>query len=88
MEDEPKSGRPCISTTDANIEKVRQFVHTDHHLTIRVMANKFEMDKETVQTILVNALSMQKICAKAFDSGAENSLSECMPRHPSAARGR
>ena len=48
VEDDPKSGRPCISTTDANIEKVRQLVCIDRRLTIRVMVNKLGMDKETV----------------------------------------
>ena len=27
MEDDPKSGRPCTSTTDANIEKVQQLLN-------------------------------------------------------------
>ena len=51
VEDDTKSGRPCTSTTDANIEKVRQLVCIDRRLTIRVMANELGMDKETVQTI-------------------------------------
>ena len=37
VEDDPKSGRPCTSTTDTNIEKVRQLVSSDCHLTIRVL---------------------------------------------------
>ena len=40
VEDDPKSGRPCTFTTNANIEKVRHLVC--------VMANEFGMDKETV----------------------------------------
>ena len=56
VEDDPKSGRTYTSTTNANIEKVRQLV--------RVMANELGMDKETVQTILVDALGMWKVCVK------------------------
>ena len=63
-EDEPKSGKPCTSTTDTNIEKVRQLVRSDRHLTIRVIANEVGMDKETVHTILVDTLGMRKVCAK------------------------
>ena len=64
VEDDPKSGRPCTSTTDTNIEKVWQLVCSDRHLTIHVIANKLGMDKETVRTILVDTLGMRKVCAK------------------------
>ena len=67
VEDDPKSGRPCTSTTDTNIEKVRQLVRNDRRLTIRVIANEVGMDKETVRTILVETLDMRKMCAKALD---------------------
>ena len=64
VEDDPKSGRPCTSTTDTNIEKVRQLVRSDRCLTIRIIANKLGMAKETVRTILVDTLGMRKVCAK------------------------
>ena len=64
VEDDPKSGRPCTSTTDANIEKVWQLVHRVCRLTICVIASEVGMDKQTVRTILVNTLGMQKVCAK------------------------
>ena len=64
VEDDPKSGRSCTSTTDTNIEKVRQLVCIDHCLIICTIANEIEMDKETVCTILVDTLGMQKVCAK------------------------
>ena len=63
-EDDPKSGRPCTSTTDTNIETVRQLVRSDHRLTIRVIANEVGMDKVTVRTISVDTLRMRKVCAK------------------------
>ena len=64
VEDDPKSGRPCTSTTDIDIKKVQQLVCSDRCLTICVIANKVGMDKETVRTILVDTLGMQKVCAK------------------------
>ena len=51
VEDDPKSERPCTSTTDANNKKVRQLIRSDRHLTIRVIANEVGMDKETIRTI-------------------------------------
>ena len=57
-EDDPKSGRPCTSTTDTNIKKVQQLVRNDHRLTICVTANEVGMDKETVHIILVDTLGI------------------------------
>ena len=64
VEDDPKSRRPCTSTTDTNIKKVRQLVCSDRRLTICVTANEVGMDKETVRTILVDTWGMRKVCAK------------------------
>ena len=64
VEDDPKSGRPCTSTTDTNIEKVRQLVRSDRRLTICVIANEVGMNKETVSTILVDTLGMRKVCVE------------------------
>ena len=64
VEGDPKKGRPCTSTTDTNIEKVRQLVRSDRRLTIRVIANKVGINKKTVHTILVDTLGMRKVCAK------------------------
>ena len=58
VEDDPKSGKPCTSTTDTNIEMVWQLVRSDCHLTIHIIANKVGMDKEMVCTILVDTLGM------------------------------
>ena len=62
VEDDWKSGRPCIFTTDANIKKVQKLVRRDSCLTIHVIANEVGMDKEMVCTILVDTLSMRKVC--------------------------
>ena len=64
VEDDPKSGRPCTSTTDTNIKKVPQLVCSVHRLTICVIANEVGMDKEMVRTILVDTLGVRKVCAK------------------------
>ena len=64
VEDDPKSGRPYTSTTDTNIEKVRQLVRKYRRLTIRVIAKEVGMDKETFRTVLVDTLGMRKVCVK------------------------
>ena len=64
VEDDPKSGKPCTSTTDTNIEKVRQLVRSDYRLTICVIANEVEMDEDTIRTVLVDTLGLQKVSAK------------------------
>lgn len=62
--DDPKSGRPSTSRTEANIEKVKELIRSDRRLTIRMMAEHLGLDKETVRSILVDDLGMRKICAK------------------------
>ena len=87
VEDDPKSRRPCTSTTDANIEKVRQLVCSDRRLTIHVTANKVGMDKETIHTILVDTLGMRKVCAKILTKEEKVQRLNVL-RHPSAAGSR
>ena len=71
VEDDPKSGRPCTSTTDTNIKKVRQFFCSDCCFTICIIANEVGMDKEKVHTILVDTFGhAEGVCqngAKALD---------------------
>ena len=86
VEDDRKSGRPCTSTTDANIEKVWQLVCSDHHLSIHVIANKVGMDKEMVCTILVDTLGLRKVCAKMVprlltEKQNVQRLNACRARH-------
>lgn len=38
--DDPNSGRPSTSRTEANIEKVKELIRSDRRLTIRMMAEQ------------------------------------------------
>ena len=61
---DPKTRRPSTSETNVNIEKILQLVYGDHRLIIRIMANELGIAKETIRTILVENLGMQKVHAK------------------------
>ena len=64
VEDDPRSRRPSTSTTEENVEIVRQKVLGDCHLTVRMIAKELDMNYERVWTIITKHLRMRKICAK------------------------
>ena len=64
MKDDPRSGIPSTSTTEENVEIVRQKVLGDRRLTVRMIANELDMNCERVWTITTKHLGMRKICAK------------------------
>lgn len=64
VEDDPHTGRPQSVRTPEAIEKVRDMVKCDRRLTIRVLANELNMDKETVRRILTQDLGKRKICSR------------------------
>ena len=81
--DNLKSGRPSTSKTEANIEKVKELIRSDRRLTIRIMTEQLGLDKETVRSILVDELGMQKVCqdgAPAVKRRSQDPASECLPR--------
>jgi hypothetical protein len=41
--------RPVTMKTDKNVDKVRTLVRNDRHLSIRMIAEELNMDKETVR---------------------------------------
>uniref|UniRef100_A0A8C4WUG0 Mos1 transposase HTH domain-containing protein n=1 Tax=Eptatretus burgeri TaxID=7764 RepID=A0A8C4WUG0_EPTBU len=64
VEDDPQSGRPSTSRTMKNIERVKQMVHTDRRLTVRMIAEELSINKDTVWSIITENLEMRKVCAK------------------------
>jgi len=64
VEDEPRSGRPCMSKTDENVTKVRDLVRSDQRLAVRMIGGVLNLYRQTVHEILTLELGMQKICAK------------------------
>jgi hypothetical protein len=59
-EDDKRPGRPVTMKTDENVEKVRTLVRNDRRLSIRMIAEELNVDKETVRQILTENLKMKK----------------------------
>ena len=64
VEDDPRSGRPSTSRTADNIEHVKQMVHADRRLTVRMIAEELSINKDTVWSIITENLERRKVCAK------------------------
>jgi predicted ArsR family transcriptional regulator len=62
--DEPRSGRAVEVRTDNNVQRVRALVSQVGWLTIRMLSNELNINRETVRKILIEDLSMKKLCAK------------------------
>jgi len=63
VEDEPRAGRPSISKTDDNVERVRSVVRSDRRLMLRMISSELNLNRFTVPKILTQNLDMRKVCA-------------------------
>jgi len=64
VEYEPRAGRPSISKTDGNLERVRSLVRSDRRLTLRIISSELNLNRFTVHQILTQDLDMRKVSAK------------------------
>nr|XP_061792327.1 protein GVQW3-like [Nerophis lumbriciformis] len=64
VEDDPRSGRPSTSRTEANVERVRQTVRGDRRATVRWIASELGMNRDNVWKIITEDLTLQKVCSK------------------------
>ncbi|GFT92134.1 protein GVQW3 [Trichonephila clavipes] len=64
IEDEPRGRRPSVSKTAINVVRVRDLVHSDRRLTVRMIGEELNLNHTTIHLILTNQLKMRKICAK------------------------
>jgi len=62
--DQERSGWPATCRTEENTAKVCQIVHENRRLTVRSIAEKMNIDRETVRMILTEDLDMRKVCTK------------------------
>ena len=68
VKDDPKSRRPTTSSTNENVERVREKVRSDCHLTVRMIANDLSINRKRGWRIITKDLGMRKICAKMVPS--------------------
>jgi hypothetical protein len=61
VKDDERPGCPVTMKTDENVDKVRTLVKNDRRLSIRIIAEELNVDKETVRQISTENLKM-KVC--------------------------
>jgi len=64
VEDEEHSVRPSTTRTSDNTPLVRELVLPDRRLTVKMIADEVNVNREAVRPILTEELGMRKICAK------------------------
>lgn len=64
VEDDERPGRPVSVKTEENAQKINEIVRKDRRLSIRMIADMVNINKETVRKILHDELNMTKVCAK------------------------
>lgn len=64
VEDMPRSGRPSTSVTDDNVDKIKEIVAENCHVSLREMAHGLGMSHESVRTIVHEKLGMQRVAAR------------------------
>nr|CAH7722444.1 unnamed protein product [Callosobruchus chinensis] len=76
VEDDERTGRPVTSRIEENIKKVNEIVRKDRRLSLRMISDLSNIDRETVRKILHEDLKMTKVCAKMQNNApAHNALS-------------
>ena len=64
VEDDERPGHPSTSTTDENVEKVKEMVMNDCRITIREVADDVGISIGSCHKIFSNVLSMKRVAAK------------------------
>ena len=64
VQDDPRSGQPKTQKTDANVGRLGTLVRSDRRLGVRVIAEEFNMNRETVRQIVNKDLGMRKFSSK------------------------
>ena len=64
VEDDERSRRPTISKTTNNIREIEKIAREDRRLSVRLIAERMSIDKETVWQVLQENLRMIMVCAE------------------------
>ena len=62
VDSDPRSGRPSLTTTPENIERVRLAIEGDRRLTVRKLESDLGIPKTAVWEILNKMLGMTRVC--------------------------
>jgi len=64
MKDYARIGHPSTARTDENVESVCRLLTEDHRTTLQVIADHWNIGKETVRRIETEDLGKRKICTR------------------------
>jgi hypothetical protein len=64
VKDDKRTGRPKTNRTDEKVENEQKLVCSDRRLSLKMMAEELNLDRETVRKILTKDLGMRKVSAK------------------------
>ena len=54
VSDNPRSGRPATAVSDENIEKVRTSITNDRRLTVHMIADELQINREALRQIVTH----------------------------------
>jgi len=63
-EDDPRSGRTTECRNDNNVERISQLLLQNRHLSLRMLAEEVNIDKDTVRKTVFDDLRKRKICSR------------------------
>ena len=78
--DDERSRRPTISKITNNNRESEKIVREDRRLSIRLIAERMSIDKETVWQVLNENLHMTKVCAQVVSKLLTSDQKEKTPR--------
>ena len=64
LEDDPRSGRPITTHTQANIDRVRQIIEINPHSTYDDIEAETSINRYTLNEIIHQSLRMRKLASR------------------------
>lgn len=64
VSDKPRKLKPATSVSDENTAKVRKLLTKDCRLTVRIIANELQINREYVEQIFTQNLVMRGTCCR------------------------
>jgi ppGpp synthetase/RelA/SpoT-type nucleotidyltranferase len=62
FDDDPRSGRPSMSTNEARVKRVREIVKSDRRKYVDQIASEVRISVESFQRILHDMLNVRRVC--------------------------